>query len=145
MEPVDEKWSKDIRQCVKLNGSTSVRLWSFEVKKTLTAGNVRKCFFQAVSNSSWAHEGYLAATAIADERVEQELRMLSSLHGIGVILLDPQNPSESEIFLPARRRLDADWQSIDRLAQENSDFQEFMELVSAYLQTEKLRERDWNR
>ncbi|WP_165177808.1 HrgA protein [Desulfovibrio sp. ZJ369] len=145
MEPVDEKWNKYTRQCVKLNGSTSVRLWSFEVKKTLTLGNVRKCFFQAVSNSSWAHEGYLVATGIAEERVEQELRMLSSLHGIGVILLDPENPSESEIFLPARRRIDADWQSIDRLVKENSDFQEYMELVSAYLQTERLRERDWNR
>lgn len=145
MEPVDRKWSKHIRHCAKINGSTSVRLWSFEVKKTLTLGNVRKCFFQAVSNSSWAHEGYLVATAIADERVEQELRMLSSLHGIGVILLDPENPSESEIFLPARRRIDADWQSIDRLAKENSDFQECMELVSVYLQTETLREKDWNR
>lgn len=84
-------------------------------------------------------------TAIADERVEQELRMLSSLHGIGVILLDPENPSESEMFLPAQRRVDADWQSIDRLAKENKDFQECMELVSVYLQTETLREKDWNK
>lgn len=145
MEPVGRQWSRHIRHCVKLNGSTSVRLWSFEVKKTLTLGNVRKCFFQAVSNSSWAHEGYLVATAVAEERVEQELRMLSALHGIGVILLDPENPSESEIFLPARRRIDADWQSIDRLAEENRDFQECMELVSVYLQTETLREKDWNR
>lgn len=145
MEPVDRRWGKHIRHCAKINGSTSVRLWSFEVKKTLTLGTVRKCFFQAVSNSSWAHEGYLVATAIADERVEQELRMLSSLHGIGVILLDPENPSESEMFLPAQRRADADWQSIDRLAKENSDFQECMELVSVYLQTETLREKDWNK
>lgn len=145
MEPVDRRWGKHIRHCAKINGSTSVRLWPFEVKKTLTLGNVRKCFFQAVSNSSWAHEGYLVATAIADERVEQELRMLSSLHGIGVILLDPENPSESEMFLPAQRRVDADWQSIDRLAKENKDFQECMELVSVYLQTETLREKDWNK
>ena len=145
MEPVDRRWGKHIRHCAKINGSTSVRLWSFEVKKTLTLGNVRKCFFQAVSNSSWAHEGYLVVTAIADERVEQELRMLSSLHGIGVILLDPENPSESEMFLPAQRRVDADWQSIDRLAKENKDFQECMELVSVYLQTETLREKDWNK
>lgn len=145
MEPVDRRWGKHIRHCAKINGSTSVRLWSFEVKKTLTLGNVRKCFFQSVSNSSWAHEGYLVVTAIADERVEQELRMLSSLHGIGVILLDPENPSESEMFLPAQRRVDADWQSIDRLAKENKDFQECMELVSVYLQTETLREKDWNK
>ena len=29
--------------------------------------------------------------------------MLSALHGIGVILLDPENPSESEILLPAQK------------------------------------------
>lgn len=61
--------------------------------------------------------------------------MLSALHGIGVILLDPENPSESEILLPAQKKPDADWQSIDRLAKENGDFHEFIELVSVYFQT----------
>ena len=45
------------KACGHASGSTCVRLWSFEVKKTLTVANIRKCFFQAVSNSSWAHEG----------------------------------------------------------------------------------------
>lgn len=144
MEPVDKAWGKHVRACGHASGSTCVRLWSFEVKKTLTVANVRKCFFQAVSNSSWAHEGYLVATAIADGRVDQELRMLSALHGIGVILLDPENPSESEILLPAQKRPDADWQSIDRLAKENGDFHEFIELVSVYFQTGTLREKDWD-
>ena len=107
MEPVDKAWGKHVKACGHASGSTCVRLWSFEVKKTLTVANIRKCFFQAVSNSSWAHEGYLVATAIADDRVEQELRMLSALHGIGVILLDPENPSESEILLPAQKKPDA--------------------------------------
>ena len=109
MEPVDKAWGKHVKACGHASGSTCVRLGSFEVKKTLTVANIRKCFFQAVSNSSWAHEGYLVATAIADDRVEQELRMLSALHGIGVILLDPENPSESEILLPAQKKPDADW------------------------------------
>ena len=144
MEPVDKAWGKHVKACGHASGSTCVRLWSFEVKKTLTVANIRKCFFQAVSNSSWAHEGYLVATAIADDRVEQELRMLSALHGIGVILLDPENPSESEILLPAQKKPDADWQSIDRLAKENGDFHEFIELVSVYFQTGTLREKDWD-
>lgn len=144
MEPVDKAWGKHVKACGHASGSTCVRLWSFEVKKMLTVANIRKCFFQAVSNSSWAHEGYLVATAIADDRVEQELRMLSALHGIGVILLDPENPSESEILLPAQKKPDADWQSIDRLAKENGDFHEFIELVSVYFQTGTLREKDWD-
>lgn len=144
MQPLDRGWDELVRTCVQKNGSKSVHLWSFEVKKELTASNVRECFFQAVSNSSWANEGYLVTTSIAsDLGVEQELRMLSALHGIGVIILVPDNPSESDIFLPAITRPEADWQSINRLLVENGDFKEFVEQVTAYFQTGRLRERDW--
>ena len=81
MQPIDKEWNELIRTCVKQGAGQSVRLWSFEVKKELNGSNARKSFFQAVSNSSWANEGYLVATAISDSNVEQELRMLSSLHG----------------------------------------------------------------
>lgn len=144
MQPLDRGWDGLVRNCVQKSGSNSVRLWSFEVKKELTASNVRECFFQAVSNSSWANEGYLVTTAIAsDGGVEQELRMLSALHGIGVIILVPDNPSESEIFLPAISRPEADWQSINRVLVENGDFKEFVAQVSDYFQTGRLKDRDW--
>ena len=71
--------------------------------------------------------------------------MLSALHGIGVILLNPENPTESEILLPARRRPEVDWQSINRILNENSDFKNFIELVSIYYQTGCIRIQDWNR
>jgi hypothetical protein len=145
MQPVDKEWNDMIRTCVKQGGGQSVRLWSFEVKKELNSGNVRKSFFQAVSNSSWANEGYLVATAISDNAVEQELRMLSALHGIGVILLNPENPSESEMTLPARARPEVDWQSVNRILVENEDFRDYIELVSTYYQTGRFRARDWNK
>lgn len=102
MQPLDKEWHELVCSCVNQGAGRSVRLWSFEVKKELNTSNVRKSFFQAVSNSSWANEGYLVATRISDQSVEQELRMLSALHGIGVILLNPENPSESEMILPAK-------------------------------------------
>mgnify|MGYP000394037011 CR=1 FL=1 len=117
---------------------------SFEVKKMLTVANIKKMLLSGRQQLVLGARGYLVATAIADDRVEQELRMLSALHGIGVILLDPENPSESEILLPAQKKPDADWQSIDRLAKENGDFHEFIELVSVYFQTGTLREKDWD-
>lgn len=144
MEPVAQQWHQYVTSCVLQGGGQSVRLWSFEVKKTLTMGNVRKCFFQAVSNSSWASEGYLVATSIADSRVEQELRMLSALHGIGVILLSVSNPSESELLLPAKKRPEIDWQSVNRIVEENADFKDFIDLVSNYYQTGRVRSKDWN-
>jgi len=145
MQPIDKKWHELIRTCVKHGSGQNVRLWSFEVKKELTGSNIRSSFFQAVSNSSWANEGYLVATSISTNEVEEELRMLSALHGIGVILLNPENPTESEILLPARRRPEVDWQSINRILNENSDFKNFIELVSIYYQTGRIRTQDWNR
>jgi hypothetical protein len=108
-------------------------------------GNVRKSFFQAVSNSSWASEGYLVATSISDSRVEQELRMLSALHGIGVILLSIENPSESELILPAVKRAEIDWESVNRIVEENADFKDFIDSVSNYYQTGRIRVRDWDK
>lgn len=145
MQPVDKEWNELIRSCVKQGAGQNVRLWSFEVKKELTGSNARKSFFQAVSNSSWANEGYLVATSISDSNVEQELRMLSALHGIGVILLNPENPSESEMMLPAKSRANVDWQSVNRILVENSDFKDYIELVSTYYQTGRVRARDWNK
>ena len=145
MQPIDKEWNELIRDCVKRGAGQSVRLWSFEVKKELNVANARKNFFQAVSNSSWANEGYLVATAITDSNTEKELRMLSALHGIGVILLNPENPSESEMILPARSRSDVDWESTNRILNENEDFREYIELVSTYYQTGRLRSKDWNK
>lgn len=145
MQPIDKEWDELVRSCVKQGAGQSVRLWSFEVKKELNVSNARKSFFQAVSNSSWANEGYLVATSISDGNTEKELRMLSALHGIGVILLNPENPSESEMILPARSRSDVDWESTNRILNENEDFRDYIELVSTYYQTGRLRSKDWNK
>lgn len=144
MQPVDREWNELVRTCVQRGGGQSVRLWSFEVKIELNSSNVRMSFFQAVSNSSWANEGYLVATSIANN-VEQELRMLSALHGIGVIVLNSENPSESEIFLPAIAKPEVDWQSVNRIVVENEDFKDFIKLVSNYYQTGQIFDKYWNR
>lgn len=145
MQPLDKTWHEFIKTCVKHGSGQNVRLWSFEVKKELTSANIRSSYFQAVSNSSWAHEGYLVATSISNHDTEEELRMLSALHGIGVILLNPENPTESEILLPAKRRQDADWQTINRILNENKDFKHFIDLVANYFQSGRLYPENWNR
>lgn len=145
MQPVAETWDQLVRTCVLRGDGKSVRLWSFEVKRGLTRSNVRQYFFQAVSNSSWANEGYLVCTAIAGDGTEDELRMLSALHGIGVIVLNIADLSESEILIPARSKQDIDWQTVNRLVVENADMKDFVDLVSNYYETGRLRARDWNK
>lgn len=145
MEPIAETWDQLVRTCVLKGDGQSVRLWSFEVKRSMTRANVREYFFQAVSNSTWANEGYLVCTSIAGDGTEDELRMLSALHGIGVIVLNTKDLSESEILIPARAKTDIDWQTVNRLVVENGDMKEFVDLVSNYYETGRLRAKDWNK
>ncbi len=71
--------------------------------------------------------------------------MLSALHGIGVILLNTKTPLNSEIFLPAKSRTEIDWESVNRILIENGDFKDYIESVSTYYQTGRVREYDWNK
>lgn len=145
MQTMDKQWAEDIRQCVKLGSGQNIALWSFEVKLVLNGANVRESFFQAVSNSSWANEGYLVTAAIIGEHTEEELRILSALHGIGVIVLNTDDLSESEILLPAKRKTEIDWQSVNRIVEQNSDFATFIEYVAIYYQSGKVIEKNWNK
>ena len=148
LDPLDKEWDDVVQNCVRHSEGRLTRLWSFEVKKQLNRSNVRECFFQAVSNSSWAHFGYLVATEINEDKqrsVERELQMLCALHGIGVILLDPHDFSNSQTLIPARERTSVDWQSVNRLVEENRDFKDFIELVGEYHQTGKIHKSLWNK
>ena len=124
-------------------GDKRARLWSFEVKILLNRSNVRESWFQAVSNSSWANFGYLVASQIASDSIK-ELRILSAVHGIGVIRLDTDNPAESEILIPAKERIEIDWDTCNRLVDENKDFKSFVTLVRQFHQTSNLRPKDWD-
>ena len=144
LEPLDQHWDAVVKDCVRHGNDSSVRLWSFEVKKQLTKGNVRQCFFQAVSNSTWASFGYLVATGLNND-VEPELQMLASLHGIGVLLLNTESLFDSQILIPARERSSIDWQSVNRIVSENTDFHRFIEQVGIYSQTGRLVKSVWNK
>ena len=99
MEDLSSDWHREIKDCVQQYSDKKTKLWSFEVKILINRSNVREVFFQAVSNSSWANFGYLVASEIEGADTLKELRILSSLHGIGFIRLDAENPSESQIML----------------------------------------------
>lgn len=144
MKAIDQNWDNSVKDCMKQSSSQNVELWSFEVKIKLESSNVRMSFFQAVSNSSWANEGYLVATQIA-ENVQEELRVLSALHGIGVILLDPNNILQSKVILPARHRIDIDWQSVNRIVTVNKNFKEYIDYVSIYYKTGHIIKHNWNK
>lgn len=103
------------------------KLYSFEMKISVNLANLRECYFQAVSNSSWAHEGYLVALNISEEpEMMDELRRLNNAFGIGVIRLDAEHFMQSEILFSAKEKDALDWETINRLVDDNRDFQHFL-------------------
>ncbi len=128
----------EVVEALKHSGEQRARLWSFEVKKLLNKSNVREAYFQTVSNSSWANFGYLVAARIEGADAIKELQMLYAVHGIGLIELEPESPTESIVRIPAREKPNIEWTMCSRLADENSDFQDFMKRVRKFFQTDDL-------
>jgi hypothetical protein len=144
MEDLGAEWHQEVRDCVSQYADKRTKLWSFEAKLLINRSNVRECFFQAVSNSSWANFGYLVTAEIEGQDTLKELRMLFAAHGIGLIKLDADNPAESQVLIPARERDEIDWDMTNRLATENRDFLEYVKLVKQFYQTGEARLADWD-
>lgn len=138
-------WSEDMKRWATTAGAPQSKLWSFEVKIKLgSVSEAREGYLQALANSAWANHSYLVATHISDHAFS-ELKMLHELHGIGLILLDAENPADDSIIkLPASQRDCLDWGCINRIASQNSDFRKFIELVADFHQTTKVRPYDWD-
>jgi len=119
-----------------------IRLFSFEIKRELRYANLRESFFQAVSNSSWANEGYLVAARIQeDEDFREELKRLSTSFGIGVIRIDLKDPDSTEILFPAKYNEYLDWNTINKMAM-NADFMDFLKRVKTDTQSREIR-KEW--
>lgn len=113
-----------------INRVDTFKLTSYELKKEINSDyELKRSFFQAVSNSSWANYGYLVAFEISDSLTE-EMERLNQSFGIGIINLK-SNPYESKVLFPSKYK-DLDFKTIDKLCRINSDFEKFVE------QTEKL-------
>ena len=143
MEDLSVDWHREVSDCVARYFDKKTKLWSFEVKLLINRSNVRECFFQAVSNSSWANLGYLVAAEVGGSDTLKELRLLSAAHGIGFIKLNAQNVEESQVLIPARERPDVDWDMVNRLAVENSDFMDYVKLVKNFYLTGETRSLSW--
>ena len=139
-----QHWERIVRDCSSQIPTRKAKLVGVEVKTRLTASSVRESFFQAVSNSSWANLAYLAATEIAGTDTLSELQTLSALHGVGFLRIDPENPAEGQVLIPAREREEVDWASANRIAAENADFRSFLKNVLNYLQSGEIVHSMWS-
>lgn len=142
--PVDD-WQTKVIEFNRLSDNNSLRLFSFEIKKGLSRANYRESYFQAVSNSSWAHEGYLVAVEIKqDDEFLAELERLASSFGIGIIQIDPSDIDSSQILYPARQKETLDWETINKLCEQNKDFEKFLGDVKIDFESKRIHPAEYD-
>ncbi len=117
-----------------LNKADTFKLTSYEIKKEIKSDHdLKKCYFQAVSNSSWANYGYLVAFKIEDN-LKDEMQRLNESFGIGIIELK-SNPYESKILFQSKFK-ELDFKTIDKLCKVNKKYEKFIEFIERLLTIE---------
>ena len=120
----------------------SVKLFSYEMKKDINMSNLRQYYFQAVSNSSWANEGYLVTYKLDDDdALFDEIRRLNNAFGIGLIQLNPYDIEKSQVLFPSKINNEIDWDTVNRLANVNNDFSKFMKDISEDVKIGKVKSK----
>lgn len=136
--PFDE-YSLQTLELQKHFNVNSIKLFAFEMKIQLTFSNFRQSFFQAVSNASWANEGYLVSLKIDEDPVfKNEIQRLSNAFGIGVIKL-AEIVSKLEILFPAKKKDMIDWDTVNRLADDSPDFRKFCSDLAEDVKLSKIK------
>lgn len=127
--------------------STKVmQFYSFELKLKIDKSNITECFFQAVSNSAWANYGYLVVGDLdTDAAFLANLSRLNNGYGIGVIKLNIENPSKSEVVVSARERDVVDINFMNFLADMNVDFYSFVDNARKTIATKAIDDSDFDK
>jgi hypothetical protein len=140
-----EEWSADIIEFNRIADNNALKIFSFELKKSLNKGNYRESYFQAVSNSSWANEGYLVAVDIKqDDDLLAELERLSTSFGIGVIHLNINDIDSSEVLFHAKSKSQLDWETMNKLSLQNEDFRQFLKDVKIDFDSKRIHKSEYD-
>jgi hypothetical protein len=111
------------------------KLSSYELKREINSDSeLKKAFFQAVSNSSWANYGYLVALDFSGGLTE-EMERLNQSFGIGIIELNA-NPYKSRVLFQPQHR-DLDFKTIDKLCKIKKEFEQFIEQIEKLMTSEE--------
>ncbi|OOQ21373.1 HTH domain-containing protein [Helicobacter pylori] len=136
------KYKEETLKFLHHTGQEKHKLFSFELKKELSFSNLKESYFQAVSNSTWANEGYLVVKNIKED-VLDELRRLNQSFGIGVIKLESEI-SNSKILLPAKER-EINIPTLNMLIEQSpKDFKPFMANINKQIEAGFDKQIDMN-
>ena len=113
----------------------TTEIYAYELKLKLTLGSLTEYYFQALSNSGWANEAWLAAMEIDENDIDlmEEIKRLNQSFGVGIIKLDYDNPEDSQILFSAKKRNYLDIDTMHKLCY-NRQFQDFINDVNEILE-----------
>ena len=106
----------------------TTEIYAYELKLKLTLGTLTEYYFQALSNSGWANEAWLAAMEIDENNYDElmeEMKRLNQSFGVGIMKLNYDNPEDSEILFSAQKRNYLDIDTMHKLCY-NRQFQDFI-------------------
>lgn len=142
--PIGE-WDQEVLELSAAIRDASLKFISFELKKESNLSTLRESFFQPVSNSSWANESYLVAAKIStNPDFQSELSRLSTSFGIGVIMLNVEEPNSSSILFPSKTREQVDWETVNKLTVMNKDFKTFIKRVKIDFKSNEIRSEKYD-
>lgn len=111
----------------------TVHIYSYELKKKIESDyQLKQCYFQALSNSSWANYGYLVTFEI-NEDLDEEMKRLNNAFGIGIILMQA---NDYKILYSARKK-ELEYNTIEKLCNLNPDFSTFIAKLSKVINASK--------
>lgn len=140
-----EDWNREIIELNSISNSNAITLIAFELKKSIDRNNYREYFFQAVSNSSWANEGYLVAAKISDDdELLNELERLTTSFGIGLIEIDLDDIDSSKVVFHAHKKKELDWETMNKLSDINKDFRKFLQDVKIDFDSKRIHKSEYD-
>jgi hypothetical protein len=135
------EWEADVIDISQNIGEFGIKIYSYELKKEITNSNLRETFFQAVSNSSWANEGYLVGMDITtDENFYKEFKRLNNSFGLGLMRLSIDDPEKCEILFQSKQKDEIDIETMNILSKNNIDFKNLIKDIKVdYSSPDRLR------
>jgi hypothetical protein len=86
----------------------------------------------------------VAAEVLQDDDFLAELERLAASFGIGIIQLDPRDIDSSSILYPARVKTALDWETINKLCEQNCDFQKFIQDVKIDFESKRIHRAEYD-
>jgi uncharacterized protein len=86
----------------------------------------------------------VASEILQDDDFLAELERLAASFGIGIVHLDLADIDSSSVLYPARIRGALDWETINKLCDQNPDFQKFVEDVKIDFESKRIHRAEYD-